>query len=406
MNRTQRICDYCKKEFSNRHKRKYCSKQCSDNGKIGKTAWNKGLKGTHFSSKTEFKNGQVPWNKEKKGIHLSPKTEFKKGLTPWNKGRMYSPELRKKLSEVHKGLQAGQKHPMYGKHHSDKTKQKISEANKGKPSPNKGKPMPEELKKRLIALNKGRIPKNKGKTNIETYGKEKAEEMKRKLSEANKGKPSPMKGKKTGKVSWMKGKTFTPEQLEKLRKSHLGQKAYNKGKTYEEMFGKEKSEELKRKSSEFHKSHPSRYWLGKTRPDLVEPSRKRLLRLYASGAFPKQSNTLPERLVKEELLKRGYKERQDFFHQYPLGGRFVIDFAFPKQKIFIEVQGDYWHGSFRGKAWMQFNDTQLKNIQRFIAKREYMTKYDNGTWKLIELWESDIKKDIKSCVDKIEEAMR
>ena len=41
-------------------------------GTLGKPAWNKGLKGTHFSPKTEFK----------KGVHYSPKTELKKGLIP------------------------------------------------------------------------------------------------------------------------------------------------------------------------------------------------------------------------------------------------------------------------------------------------------------------------------------
>jgi hypothetical protein len=36
---------------------------------------------------TCFKKGYIPWNKGIKGIHFSPKTEFKKGVTPWNKGK-------------------------------------------------------------------------------------------------------------------------------------------------------------------------------------------------------------------------------------------------------------------------------------------------------------------------------
>lgn len=44
--------------------------------KKGLIPWNKGKKGTHFSSKTEFKKGQ----------HYSKKTEFKKGQIAWNKG--------------------------------------------------------------------------------------------------------------------------------------------------------------------------------------------------------------------------------------------------------------------------------------------------------------------------------
>lgn len=45
-----------------------------------KKAWNKGLKGVHFSPKTEFKKGHPCGKRFIKGCSTSPKTEFKKGM--------------------------------------------------------------------------------------------------------------------------------------------------------------------------------------------------------------------------------------------------------------------------------------------------------------------------------------
>lgn len=68
---------------------KFCSRRCKSvfdakrmtgNGfAVGRSPWNKNLKGIHLSPQSEFKAGDVPWNKDVKGIHLSPATEFKKG---------------------------------------------------------------------------------------------------------------------------------------------------------------------------------------------------------------------------------------------------------------------------------------------------------------------------------------
>jgi very-short-patch-repair endonuclease/Mor family transcriptional regulator len=137
-----------------------------------------------------------------------------------------------------------------------------------------------------------------------------------------------------------------------------------------------------------------------SKPESKEFHRRKALDMYEKGKF-KQSNTLPERILREELLKRNYKEGVDFFHQYKFGNKFSIDFAFPKQKVLIEVQGDYWHANLLKNDWLKLHPIQWKNVQKDIAKRKYVGKYDNGTWKLIEIWESDIKKDVKVCVDKI-----
>lgn len=83
-------------------------------------AWNKGLKGTHFSPKTEFKKGNKPMCPFQKGVHNSINTEFKKGRTPHNKcpigtirkrktGTSYGYDYFIKIAEPNKWITVWQK---------------------------------------------------------------------------------------------------------------------------------------------------------------------------------------------------------------------------------------------------------------------------------------------------------
>lgn len=62
------------------------------------------------------------------------------------------------------------------------------------------------------------------------------------------------------------------------------------------------------------------------------------------------AGSLPELLVFNELLRRGYQPNVDFWYQAPIwGGRhirggFVIDFWFMNPPgLAVNVQGEYWH---------------------------------------------------------------
>jgi NUMOD3 motif len=66
-------------------------------GQMGRSAWNKGLKGIHLNPATEFK----------KGVRVAPATEFKKGNAAHRVP--HSPEARAKMSESTKGQPAWNK---------------------------------------------------------------------------------------------------------------------------------------------------------------------------------------------------------------------------------------------------------------------------------------------------------
>lgn len=370
----------------------------------------------------------------------------RKGSIPWNKGKhgIYSEEAKRKMSLANKGKPSSKK----GKHLSEEHRKKLSEAHKGKPTWNKGlkgitisgmkgKHQSEGARRKMSLSHKGKTPGNKGKSHTE--------ESKRKMSLSHKG-----------KLTWNKGKhgIYTLEQLKRMSESHKGQDHWS---------GRKHSEESKRKMSEVHKGKkPSeetrrllsesykRIWFSPetrqkraeaqkramaspehrqkmsrtskknwtnpdyrkkiidimTTPENRERNRKRILELFEAGNFPGVQNTKPERQIKEELIKRRYKEGIDFIHQYKFMNKFMCDFCFPQQKVIVEVYGDYWHAN--PKKYLSgspLHPQQIKGIGRDKSKEAYISKADNNSWTYLVLWEMDIKEDVAKCVDKIEEVL-
>ncbi len=115
-----------------------------------------------------------------------------------------------------------------------------------------------------------------------------------------------------------------------------------------------------------------------------------------------QNNTVPEQIMKNELIKIGFKEGVDFIHQFNIpkedGKHFYrCDFAFPKEKVIVEVQGDYFHGnpmftSFvydeKGKLISEINPRQLKQVKNDPIKFNYL---QNLGWFVFPVWEFDIR---------------
>lgn len=66
-------------------------------------------------------------------------------------------------------------------------------------------------------------------------------------------------------------------------------------------------------------------------------------------------------------------------------GQYIVDFAFKNQKLVVECDGDYWHGSDQQKAKDRRKDGFLKK---------------NG-WQILRLTETEIKENPENCLSKV-----
>lgn len=112
----------------------------------------------------------------------------------------------------------------------------------------------------------------------------------------------------------------------------------------------------------------------------------------------KSKNTSLEISFKKLLDKnklKGYK-----MHPKMLGNP---DFVFPKKKIVIFIDGDFWHGY----NWKKLHKVPPKKywqakISRTIARdKKYTKQLKKDGWKVLRFWEYEIKKDSEKCITKI-----
>jgi len=117
----------------------------------------------------------------------------------------------------------------------------------------------------------------------------------------------------------------------------------------------------------------------------------------------KSKNTKPEIDLRQKLWALGYRYR--IHVDYILG---KPDIVFPKEKIAIFVDGDFWHGY----NWEEKKKKIKANREYWISKIEMNIKRDkdnnfqlksNG-WIVLRFWESEINNEIDKVINKILEA--
>ena len=115
----------------------------------------------------------------------------------------------------------------------------------------------------------------------------------------------------------------------------------------------------------------------------------------------KSKDTKPELLLRRELWSRGMRYRKNCKE---LPGK--PDIAFIKAKIAVFVDGKMWHGY----DWEHQKNDFKSNRDFWIPKIESNIERDKKVtqeltvhgWQVIRFWDFEIKKDIESCIDRIE----
>jgi very-short-patch-repair endonuclease len=95
--------------------------------------------------------------------------------------------------------------------------------------------------------------------------------------------------------------------------------------------------------------------------------------MFAPKIIERSGYSYYEKLLYNLLIKRGYKEDKDFVHLFQIEDHpYVLDFAFPNEKLSIECDGEPWHEKCRNYEEEKLRDAYLRKkgwkILRFKFK--------------------------------------
>lgn len=122
----------------------------------------------------------------------------------------------------------------------------------------------------------------------------------------------------------------------------------------------------------------------------------------------KSKDTRPEILLRKELWHRGLRFQKNVRSLY---GK--PDIVFTHVRLAVFCDGDFWHGNnwaIRGYGSLEqelrrYSPQWSAKIKVNVTRDKIATdKLTADGWYVIRLWESDIKKDVKSCADQVEYA--
>jgi len=113
-------------------------------------------------------------------------------------------------------------------------------------------------------------------------------------------------------------------------------------------------------------------------------------------------NTAPERLVMRELSRR-----KIYFAKYVNSIIGKPDIVFRRKKVVLFVDSDFWHGHpkrlIMPKSNKKYWETKIERNRK--RDKEVNTQLKKDGWKVIRIWEYDIKHNIDKCVERILKAI-
>jgi DNA mismatch endonuclease (patch repair protein) len=118
------------------------------------------------------------------------------------------------------------------------------------------------------------------------------------------------------------------------------------------------------------------------------------------------------------MLRRALHARGLRYRVHPRAIRGRPDLANARRKIAVFVDGDYWHGNpaeWRRRGYLTLEDQfpegkrdfWVTKIRATIRRDEKVTAALEGEgWSVLRVWESDLRADLESVVDRIVAAWR
>jgi DNA mismatch endonuclease (patch repair protein) len=120
----------------------------------------------------------------------------------------------------------------------------------------------------------------------------------------------------------------------------------------------------------------------------------------------RNADTLHERLLRGSLWKRGLRFHKNVKH---LPGK--PDIVFPRSRLAVFCDGDFWHGrhwqklSRKLRAGTNASYWILKIRGNMVRDRRHSLELARAGWRVVRLWETDILRDSEGCALIVESAL-
>lgn len=120
-------------------------------------------------------------------------------------------------------------------------------------------------------------------------------------------------------------------------------------------------------------------------------------------------DTEPELLLRKALWRQNLRYRVNY---KKLPGK--PDIVFTRYRVVVFCDGDFWHGHNWAVRGLRSLEEELASYSEFWKKKilrnierdiEVTNTLNNLGWTVVRLWESDIRKDVNTCVSKIKETL-
>lgn len=127
-------------------------------------------------------------------------------------------------------------------------------------------------------------------------------------------------------------------------------------------------------------------------PDNLTPAQRRKTMQAVKG-----KNTSLERLVSSAFHRRGWRYRRNV---RSLPGQ--PDFVFPKSRLIVFVDGDFWHG-WRYPLWREkLGEYWQKKIERNRRRdRLNFRRLRRQGWTVVRFWGHEVYRDLDAVVDRV-----